>query len=152
MTQPRFEDHETALPPGFGLRLDPATAYLHDDAPDSPGVLMGGTPFRIVRLSTEHDEAMAGWQDGAPVGAANGTGDESRRFARALVETGMAQPIPPAEVAAEPVTVIIPVRDRAGELDRLLRAIRAHEATDPVHEIIVVDDASADAQAHQRTA
>ena len=129
------------LPASYGVRLDPAT--LQDGC-----VLMGGTPFRIVRLSRDHATALARWQSGEPIGTDAGAG----RFARALVASNLAQPVPPAEIAPASVSVIVPVRDRHGELDALLCALRASETTDPVREIIVVDDASTDVQAHARVA
>ncbi len=128
------------LPPHFGLDLDPA-AWLEDNA------LFGGTPFRIVRLRAAHAAALAGWRDGEVVGDGRGLA----AFARALVATGLAHPRPPhgaVTPSAARVSVVVPVHDRPAQLRRLLTAIRACQVTDPVHEVIVVDDASSDAHAH----
>jgi mycofactocin system glycosyltransferase len=111
------------LPSDFRLALDPAT-IVHGDA------LLGGTPFRLVRLSAAQRAAVEAWREGAPVG-------EDGAFARALVHANLAQPIPPgaagdprasgdtgARAAPEPashrtgffapedVTVVVPARDR----------------------------------------
>jgi len=128
------------LPPEFGVRLDPWTARRPG------GVLMGGTPFRILRLSPAHLSLVDSWEAAAPVGGAGGA------LARALVAHGFAQPVPPPLDVPPPVTVVVPVKDRPAGLDRLLRAVRDHAATDPVAEIVVVDDGSADPAAHASVA
>ncbi len=122
-----------ALPADFRLELDPGAWLARAD------VVMGGTPFRIVRLSEPQAETLAGWLAGAPVGDQ----PEAGLFARALVSAGLARPVPPALGVDYSVSVVIPVRDRVKQLDRLLRAVRRLAATDPVAEIVVVDDASA---------
>jgi mycofactocin system glycosyltransferase len=90
------------LPSDFRLALDPAT-IVHGDA------LLGGTPFRLVRLSAGQAATVAGWREGAPVGAEGA-------LARALVHANLAQPIPPEAGDGAPrredVTVVVPARDR----------------------------------------
>jgi mycofactocin system glycosyltransferase len=69
------------IPSDFRLALDPAT-IVHGDA------LLGGTPFRLVRLSREQRAAVERWRSGGPVGA-------DGALARALVHANLAQPLPP---------------------------------------------------------
>ena len=68
----------------------------------------------------------------------------SAALARLLSDAGVAHPDPAAVVAGPSpgdVSVVVPVRDRSRELDRLLAALRA---TAPgVGEVVVVDDGSA---------
>lgn len=130
------------LPASFGVRLAPGSALADG------GVLFGGDPFGIVRLSADQATALEAWRSGQPVGGEPRAGE----LARALVTAGLVLPLPPPLPAAPTVSVVIPVRDRPGPLARLLEAIRTHRATDPVGEIVVVDDASADARAHARIA
>ena len=57
--------------------------------------------------------------------------------------------------AGTDVTVVVPVRDRADGLDRLLRSVAEAGARDPADlpaAVVVVDDASSDAAAHARVA
>lgn len=80
---------------------------------------------RLLRLGAEGPRALADVQQGKG----------SRAFARRLVDAGAAHPVPPPR-AADDVTVVIPVRDRAAELDRCLTALARHA--------VVVDDGSLD--------
>jgi len=70
------------IPSDFRLTLDPAT-IVHGDA------LLGGTPFRLVRLSREQKRAVDRWREGGLVG-------DDGALARALVHANLAQPHPPA--------------------------------------------------------
>jgi len=122
-----------ALPADFRLELAPGAWLARAD------VLMGGTPFRIVRLSKPQADTLAEWLAGGQVGDQPDAG----MFARALVTAGLARPVPPAPGVDYSISVVIPVRDRVQQLDRLLRAVRRLADTDPVAEVVVVDDASA---------
>jgi len=62
-------------------------------------------------------------------------------LARRLTYAGMAHPRPPPAPAQLDVTVVVPVRERARELDRCLTALGGE------HPVIVVDDGSHDPQA-----
>ncbi|WP_053204686.1 mycofactocin biosynthesis glycosyltransferase MftF [Jiangella muralis] len=128
------------LPGGFGVALDPG-AWLDGD------VLFGGTPFRVVTLTPRQRATIDGWLAGGRVGDDGG-------LARALVAAGLALPVPPPIDAGRwpRVSVVVPVRDRPRQLDRLLTALTALSAQEPVHEVIVADDASADAAAHAAVA
>jgi mycofactocin glycosyltransferase len=177
-------------PGGLGLRDDlpvpiGTVVDLEDDTQEiADGVLFGGSPARVLRLSAAGVAALAELRAG-PVRSAAGA-----VLARRLTDTGLAQPRvarpsfrregpaaaepaegePPAaaELAeGEPpaaaelgmdeptggaelsggaagtlaVTVVVPVRDRAAELDRCLAAAGRR------YPVVVVDDGSADASA-----
>ncbi|WP_157260601.1 glycosyltransferase [Patulibacter minatonensis] len=95
-------------------------------------VLAGGMPRRILRLSAAGATTLDALLEGWPVGPA-GAG-----LARSLVDAGALDPVPVAGAPRPAVTVVIPVRDRAEELDRCLTALGT---ADPV---VVVDDGSTD--------
>jgi mycofactocin system glycosyltransferase len=117
------------LPAGFGIEMDADTKQLSD------GSLFGGSPGRVMRLTAAGEAALAELRSGPVRSAAGG------QLARRLTDAGLAHPVPPAD-AAQPapdsLTVIIPVRDRAGMLERCLAASGAH------YPVIVIDDGSAD--------
>jgi mycofactocin system glycosyltransferase len=119
------------LPASFGLVMDPATSTA-----DGGAVLMGGAPFRLLRLSPRARTVVDRWNQGAPVGE----GRAAQRLARRLVSGGTFLPRPPPiEPATGDVTVVIPVRDRTAQLERLLTALAGLPC-------VVVDDASRDAR------
>jgi mycofactocin system glycosyltransferase len=116
------------LPAGFGLSLDTSTMRFADDS-----VLMGGSPLRLLRLSTKARSVAERWAAGAPVGPSS----SEQKLARRLVSAGTHVPRPAtADYGPNDVTVVIPVRDRPVQLDQLLAAL-------PDLRCIVVDDASA---------
>ena len=95
--------------------------------------LLGGDPLRVLCLS-EPGAAAAQRLLG---GVAPGTPGESA-LAERLIVAGIAHPRP-ATAPVRDVTVIIPVHDRAAELDRCLTALGAVST-------LVVDDGSHDAR------
>ena len=95
-------------------------------------VLVGGSPPRLLRLSTAGAERVTQWFAGEPVG--EGAGE--RRLARRLLDTGMAHPRPAGPVEGA-VAVVTPVRD---ERDVARVAARIAEG----RTAIVVDDGSAE--------
>ncbi len=124
------------IPSDFRLALDPAT-IVHGDA------LLGGTPFRLVRLRPAQRTAVQRWRDGGKVG-------DDGALAGALVHANLAQPIPPTRdvatrsveatpdvatrsVEATDVTVVIPTRDR--DVAPLVEALGDTR-------VVVVDDGS----------
>jgi mycofactocin system glycosyltransferase len=120
-----------ALPDGFVVRLNRHTRVLDDGA-----ALAGGSPTRISRLKplarrTVRDRTIT-VKDAV-----------SRTLAGHLLATGMADPVvdalPPADLLL--ATVVIPVRDRPRQLDRLLTGLGGALA------VVVVDDASVDRHA-----
>ena len=122
----------TRLPAGFAVAIARHTEVLEDGA-----ALLGGSPTRYVR--------PAGWA--APL-IAGGTivVDDARSGALAdrLLELGMADPVPALLPPIDaPYTVVVPVRDRPAQLDRLLAGIAAGTGQRPAG-VIVVDDGSDD--------
>jgi mycofactocin glycosyltransferase len=117
----------SALPAGFRLVKDHAVRYFDDGR-----VLVGGMPMRVLRLSEAGRRQCQELLRGNPVEERSGA------LARRLLDAGLAHPRPPAGALAASVTIIIPVRDRARELDACLRAIGA------IARVIVVDDGSSD--------
>ena len=119
----------TPLPPTFGLWADPGTTML-----DRGRVLMGGSPLRLLRVSSRARALIDRWEAGAPVGDRKG----EPVLARRLVSAGVFLPRPGSPVfGPDDVTVVIPVRDRPGQLARLLSTLE-------VTRRLVVDDASSD--------
>jgi len=117
------------LPEGFGLTIDPATTTFDDGR-----VLMGGSPFRLFRLSRRARDLTTAWTAGAVVG----TRRSDRLLARRLVSAGVFLPRPgPGSFNVDDVTVVVPVRDRPELLRHLLAGLEGLSC-------IVVDDASAD--------
>ncbi|GAA4372917.1 mycofactocin biosynthesis glycosyltransferase MftF [Agromyces bauzanensis] len=116
------------LPDGFVVRLNRHTRVIDDGA-----VLVGGSPTRISRLKPLARRAIRGR-------TMTVTDASSRALADHLLATGMADPVVDALPAADLAlaTVVIPVRDRPRQLDRLLDGLGG-----ALH-VIVVDDDSVD--------
>ncbi|MGO9296065.1 MAG: mycofactocin biosynthesis glycosyltransferase MftF [Streptosporangiaceae bacterium] len=98
-------------------------------------LLLGGSPPRLLRLSAAAARLLA-------PGRFTVSGPATAALARRLVDVGAAHPRPAAAEVRD-VTIVIPVRDRAGMLDRLLTALRADGQTAALP-VLVVDDGSAD--------
>ena len=115
------------LPHGFTVRLDEHLLHAADGT-----VLVGGSPLTALHLSPRAQSYVA-------AGSVTVTDAASAHVARRLLATNLGHPdhtnTPP--IAATDVTVVIPVRDRAEQLDRALTAIGDLAC-------IVVDDASHD--------
>ena len=124
------------LPDGFAVRLDPATEIRDDGA-----ALLGGSPLRLLRLAPR----ARGLLDDRRLVVRDAT---TAALAARLLDGNLAAPdlaaIPPA---VGDVTVVVPVRDRAAGLARLLDALRGDPAT-ATAPVVVVDDGSADPAAH----
>lgn len=116
----------TRLPDGFTATVDGRVRRL------GIGVLLGGSPPAVLRLTPAAQRMLDG--DRVLVRDAG-----TAALARRLLDAGVANPGPPTG-AVSPVTVVIPVRDNAIGLARLLAALRR---TAPEHPVIVVDDGSA---------
>ena len=146
-----WEPSEPATgPPAVAVVADRSLRRL------APGSWLGGSPLRLFRLREPGDAlaaalvlATAAPSGGAPVpptatvGVVATTAAEGRLLER-LVATGAAHPLaepgagpPPGEVA-----VVVPVRDDAEGLRRLLSAL-----PEGVGEVVVVDDGSAPEEA-----
>ena len=115
-------------------------------------MLAGGSPVRVLWLTPAGTRYVTGWLSGTPVP----DNTRARALARRLLDTGIAHPVPDrgAPDCAAPghgpgpadVTVVIPVRDRQGELARCLAGLAG------MPRVIVVDDGSADPAAIARAA
>lgn len=121
---------EAPLPTGFRIELDRHTRVL-----DGGRALLGGAPVtRLLRLSAR-GRGMLAPDRTLLVGDAT-----TAALADRLLELGLAHPVVtdlPLPEGAD-LTYVVPVRDRPGQLDRLLRSVA------PGSEVIVVDDASLD--------
>jgi len=140
------------VPAGLLLHQDPGTRLLAGGSRiDGGAILVGGSPARVLRLTASGARQVAGWLAGEPVGE-NPAG---RRLARKLLDAGIVHPDPAAsqasqnlitargggaQLAGTDVTVVIPVKDRHGELARCLAGL----AGEAFGAVIVVDDCSAD--------
>lgn len=131
-------------PPGWRLRADEEVRSL-----DGGTVLVGGSPWRLLRLSDAGARQVARWWAGEPVADS----PAARTLARRLLDIGMAHPVlaaaePTGSVSAE-VTVVVPVRDRSAELSRCLAGLAGGNGSADASgsaggRVIVVDDGSAD--------
>jgi mycofactocin system glycosyltransferase len=116
---------DSGLPLGFRVEFDAETRELRR------GLLFGGSPGRILRVNEPGARAIDELRRGAVATAAAAT------LGRRLTDANLAYPVPPRPRAAMgEVTVVIPVRDRARQLERCLAGLG------PSHPVVVVDDGS----------
>lgn len=99
------------------------------------GLLVGGTPVRVLRLGAQAARRVAAWTAGEPP-----TGAAELRLARRLHDDGAGLLRSPGSAVAADVHVVVPVRDRPDALRRCLTALAGLP-------VLVVDDASRDAAA-----
>ncbi|MBA2955220.1 mycofactocin system glycosyltransferase [Nocardioides sp. MAH-18] len=116
------------MPAGFRVRVG-ADVRVHDGG----RTLVGGSPLRVLRLR-EPAPALA---RGDVLEVADRT---SGLVAERLLAANLAAPEPPPGPVGE-LTVVVPIRDRADRLDRLLAGLCQEGQGLPV---VVVDDASRD--------
>ncbi len=123
------------LPAGFTVRV-------HDDVRtlDAGRVLIGGSPLRAMRLSPRAEALI----DDREIRVADNAG---AMLAERLLDANVAVPALRPRDRARPgeLTVIVPVRDRIGQLYLALSGLGPLK-------VIVVDDASADPDAIARVA
>jgi mycofactocin glycosyltransferase len=119
------------LPDGYSIALN-----RHVRERDGGRTLVGGTPTRVVYLAEEAVELISD-------GRLRVRDARSEVLGTNLLEAGMADPVLDdlPEVDASGVTFVIPVYDRPMGLQRLLASIGPRER------VIVIDDASRDADA-----
>ncbi len=129
------------LPDGWTVRPDPRTWRV-----DGGATWIGGSPPRVLRLSAAARSRLGGPE----LVVADAT---TAALARLLADAGVAHPDPdraPGAPGPGEVTVVVPVKDRPAELERLLAAV---VATVPgLGGIVVVDDGSADPTTTERIA
>ncbi|HEV7422623.1 MAG TPA: mycofactocin biosynthesis glycosyltransferase MftF [Mycobacterium sp.] len=117
MTGPR-------LPDGFAVQVDRRVKVLGEGS-----ALLGGSPTRLLRLAPAAQTMLSG-------GRLEVHDAQSAQLARTLLDATVAHPRPASGPSHRDVTVVIPVRDNAFGLNRLLPTLRGMR-------IVVVDDGSA---------
>lgn len=124
----------TGLPVGYRVLLEESVTRLDDGR-----VLVGGSPVGLVRLGPAIADQLVTTPQGTHLDV---TDAATAAVADRLLARNLAQPdvsgLPPAQPAD--LTVVVPVRDRPGQLDRCLAALRPLPC-------VVVDDASQDPDA-----
>ncbi len=120
------------LPDGWRIRLRPDLLRAGEGR-----VLIGGSPLRVVRLSQQALTLFTG-PEGRDLTV---SGMPTATLARRLLAGNLADPVLEAgPVAPDQLTVVIPTRDRAEQLDRCLSAL----TTVSELRVLVVDDASSE--------
>ena len=114
---------QTRLPDGFAVQVDRRVRVLGQGA-----TLLGGSPTRLLRLAPAAQDMLAD-------GRLKVRDAVSADLARTLLDATVAHPRPAGGPSHRDVTVVIPVRDNAYGLQRLVAAL--HDLR-----IIVVDDGS----------
>ncbi len=119
---------DTTLPNGFAVELADDVHRSRDGR-----LMLGGAPPRLLRLSTSAARLLE-------PGSFTVADAATAALARRLVDIGVVHPRPGAGPVRD-VTIVIPVRDRAPLLQRLLTALRADPETSGVP-VLIVDDGS----------
>lgn len=127
------EEETRPLPMGFSVVLDADTVVRPDG-----DIVTAGDPSRVLSLTPFEARSLAELTS-APVRTV-----EAGSLARRLIDAGAAHPRPPVSAPGGKIAVVVPVRDRTIELDRLLAALDAPENVATVEEVIVIDDGSRD--------
>jgi len=106
------------LPDGFRVALDPGARWIGDGT-----VLVGGSPIRLLRLTTTGRKLVDRLGAGEPVPRSSA----AQRLTRRLLDAGLAHPRPQARGPASPadVAVVIPVRNDTAGLSATLAALVA---------------------------
>lgn len=116
------------LPDGFTVQLAAATHRSKNGR-----LMVGGSPLKLVRLTAAAARRLGDGQFTV-------TDPASAALARRLLDAGLTHPrLDPAPIGD--TTVVIPARDRADQLDRLLSALRADPQTSQLP-VLIVDDGS----------
>ncbi|MGD9619971.1 MAG: mycofactocin biosynthesis glycosyltransferase MftF [Mycolicibacterium sp.] len=112
------------LPDGFAVQVDRRVRVLGEGA-----ALLGGSPTRLLRLAPAAQTMLNG-------GRLEVRDAISAQLARTLLDATIAHPRPLSGPSHRDVTVVIPVRDNASGLNRLVRSLRGLR-------VVIVDDGSA---------
>jgi mycofactocin glycosyltransferase len=112
------------LPDGFAVQVDRRVRVLAEGS-----ALLGGSPTRLLRLAPAAQTMLSG-------GRLEVHDAQSAQLARTLLDATVAHPRPASGPSHRDVTVVIPVRDNASGLHRLMASLRGLR-------VIVVDDGSA---------
>lgn len=114
---------QSRLPDGFAVQVDRRVRVLGRGS-----ALLGGSPTRLLRLAPAAQDMLSD-------GRLKVHDAVSAELARTLLDATVAHPRPAGGPSHRDVTVVIPVRDNACGLRRLLASLRG------LH-VIVVDDGS----------
>jgi mycofactocin glycosyltransferase len=114
---------QARLPDGFAVQVDRRVRILGQGS-----TLLGGSPTRLLRLAPAARDMLAD-------GRLQVHDAQSAELARTLLDATVAHPRPAGGPSHRDVTVVIPVRDNACGLRRLVASLRGLR-------IIVVDDGS----------
>lgn len=116
--------NQQRLPNGFVVQVDRRVRVL-----GAGSALLGGSPTRLLRLAPSAqvllDDGRLEVHDAL-----------SARLARTLLDATVAHPRPASGPSHRDVTIVIPVRDNASGLRRLMESLRGMR-------VVVVDDGSA---------
>src|SRR6516225_3157277 len=126
---PLHKPPDTRLPAGFTVRLARNVRRSRYGR-----LMLGGSPPRLLRLTPAATRLLQ-------PGRFTVTDRASAALARRLLDSGVANPRPP-DCSVRDITIVIPVRDRAAQLGRLLGRLRADPESAPLP-VLVVDDGSA---------
>jgi mycofactocin system glycosyltransferase len=113
----------TRLPDGFAVQVDRRVRVLGQGS-----TLLGGSPTRLLRLAPAAQDMMAD-------GRLKVHDAASAQLARTLLDATVAHPRPAGGPSHRDVTVVIPARDNACGVRRLVASLRGLR-------VIVVDDGS----------
>jgi mycofactocin system glycosyltransferase len=113
----------TRLPDGFAVQVDRRVRVLGDGS-----ALLGGSPTRLLRLAPAAQGLLSD-------GRLKVRDEVSAQLARTLLDATVAHPRPATGPSHRDVTVVIPVRDNAFGVHRLVTSLRGLR-------VIVVDDGS----------
>jgi mycofactocin system glycosyltransferase len=111
------------LPDGFAVQVDRRVRVL-----GAGSALLGGSPTRLLRLAPAAQTMLNS-------GRLEVHDAQSAQLARTLLDATVAHPRPASGPSHRDVTVVIPVRDNAIGVNRLVRALRGMK-------VVVVDDGS----------
>jgi mycofactocin glycosyltransferase len=114
---------QTRLPDGFAVQVDRRVRVLGQGS-----ALLGGSPTRLLRLAPAAQDMLAD-------GRLKVHDAVSAELARTLLDATVAHPRPAGGPSHRDVTVVIPVRDNAYGLRRLVASLRGLR-------IVIVDDGS----------
>jgi mycofactocin glycosyltransferase len=115
--------NQTRLPDGFAVQVDRRVRVLGHGS-----TLLGGSPTRLLRLAPAAQDMLS-------EGRLKVHDAVSAELARTLLDATVAHPRPAGGPSHRDVTVVIPVRDNACRLRRLVGALRGLC-------IVIVDDGS----------
>ncbi|AKN18158.1 mycofactocin biosynthesis glycosyltransferase MftF [Mycobacterium haemophilum] len=114
---------QARLPDGFAVQVDRRVRVLGDGS-----ALLGGSPTRLLRLAPAAQEMLSD-------GRLKVRDEVSAQLARTLLDATVAHPRPAGGPSHRDVTVVIPVRDNAAGVRRLVSSLRGLR-------VVVVDDGS----------